>query len=122
MRITLLVLPLAIVLMSGGTVRAETPIPRMKEQTLSILLGIKVRQRSKPVIYTGSGFVIGDGRHIVTNNHVCCGNAPKGMTETGRALFVRISRDDDGLIPDLPPRTSPPSKLDSEPFEVHSKG
>ena len=23
---------------------------------------------------------------------------------------------------DLPPRTSPPSKLDSEPFEVHSKG
>ncbi len=99
MRITLLVLPLAIVLMSGGTIRAETPIPRMKEQTLSILLGIKVRQRSKPVIYTGSGFVIGDGRHIVTNNHVCCGNAPKGMTETGRALFVRISRDDDGLIP-----------------------
>ena len=25
-------------------------------------------------------------------------------------------------MPDLPPRTSPPSKLDSEPFEVHSKG
>ena len=24
--------------------------------------------------------------------------------------------------PDLPPRTSPPSKLDSEPFEVHSTG
>ena len=23
---------------------------------------------------------------------------------------------------DLPPRTSPPSKLDSEPFEVHSTG
>ena len=23
---------------------------------------------------------------------------------------------------DLPPRTSPPSKLDPEPFEVHSKG
>ena len=27
----------------------------------------------------------------------------------------------DGSV-DLPPRTSPPSKLDSEPFEVHSKG
>ena len=26
------------------------------------------------------------------------------------------------LTTDLPPRTSPPSKLDSEPFEVHSKG
>ena len=26
------------------------------------------------------------------------------------------------LKADLPPRTSPPSKLDSEPFEVHSKG
>ena len=25
-------------------------------------------------------------------------------------------------VSDLPPRTSPPSKLDSEPFEVHSKG
>lgn len=89
----------AIVLTGVGTLRAETPIPRMKEQTLSILLGIQVRQRSKPVISTGSGFVIGDGRQIVTNNHVCCGSAPKGMTETGRALFVRISREDDGLIP-----------------------
>ena len=26
------------------------------------------------------------------------------------------------LIPDLPPRTRPPSKLDSEPFEVHCTG
>ncbi len=94
-----LALTVAIVLTSLGALRAETPIPRMKEQTLSILLGIKVRQRSKPVIFTGSGFVIADGRHIVTNNHVCCGSAPKGMTETGRALFVRISREDDGLIP-----------------------
>ena len=28
----------------------------------------------------------------------------------------------EGIQPDLPPRTSPPSKLDSEPFEVHSTG
>ena len=27
-----------------------------------------------------------------------------------------------GIGADLPPRTSPPSKLDSEPFEVHSTG
>ena len=27
-----------------------------------------------------------------------------------------------GAATDLPPRTSPPSKLDSEPFEVHSTG
>ena len=27
-----------------------------------------------------------------------------------------------GDVRDLPPRTSPPSKLDSEPFEVHSTG
>ena len=29
---------------------------------------------------------------------------------------------DQFLCIDLPPRTSPPSKLDSEPFEVHSTG
>ena len=33
----------------------------------------------------------------------------------------RYSRDPRS-VPDLPPRTSPPSKLDSEPFEVHSTG
>ena len=34
----------------------------------------------------------------------------------GKTAFVNFTQDD------LPPRTSPPSKLDSEPFEVHSKG
>ena len=36
-----------------------------------------------------------------------------------KAPFERREKERDT---DLPPRTSPPSKLDSEPFEVHSKG
>ncbi len=38
--------------------------------------------------------------------------------------FLRVASDIGGYTPetDLPPRTSPPSKLDSEPFEVPCTG
>ena len=39
-----------------------------------------------------------------------------------RAYVWRLEDQWEPLWDDLPPRTSPPSKLDSEPFEVHSKG
>ena len=39
--------------------------------------------------------------------------------------YCQVNRYEDLLIPldtDLPPGTSPPSKLDLEPYGVHSKG
>ena len=44
--------------------------------------------------------------------------------DNGDTLVIGAIGDADSLndLTALPPRTSPPSKLDSEPFEVHSKG
>ena len=42
--------------------------------------------------------------------------------EVGLAQGQRVGQVSKQMGVDLPPRTSPPSKLDSEPFEVHSTG
>ena len=56
-------------------------------------------------------------RAMVTRPH-------PGLSLSRQCRLLSIGRSSLYYTPkgDLPPRTSPPSKLDSEPFEVHSKG
>ena len=63
-----------------------------------------------------------DRLHLVGGSKEIQMNKPrerKAQTMMSPDIFLDQTRK---FKSDLPPRTSPPSKLDSEPFEVHSKG
>ncbi len=63
-RVCLLVLAL------GAAARGEAPFERMKQQT--VLIKVVIQTNAGVSVSVGSGFVIGDGRYVVTNFHVCC--------------------------------------------------
>ena len=59
---------------------------------------------------------------LATESITLCGGANED-SGTEQTLCPNCAQVRDALnVCDLPPRTSPPSKLDSEPFEVHSTG
>lgn len=90
---------LALAWAAAATLRAEPPFETMKRQTVSIFHVIQVAGKTDPIVSSGSGFFVGDGRHVVTNHHVCCGAAPNGSRQTGAALLIRISLEKEGLVP-----------------------
>jgi hypothetical protein len=68
------------------------PFDRMKRQTVQIR--VRIADSSGRVItgWGGSGYVIGDARHIVTNWHVCCSPAdPRSGQEAARKIEVFLT-------------------------------
>lgn len=61
---------LALLLMAGGSARADLvkAIERIKPGVVAV--GTVVPTRAPPNLFMGTGFVIGNGRHVVTNAHV----------------------------------------------------
>ena len=118
-------------------VQDELPLDHLKHivcrsaperDTLLNLLTSEVRTRwierirvdgGRDRLFYKRGTFVQDANLSSTESHfVFYSNIPRDM----RGPFeLQIEWILDGY-PDLPPRTSPPSKLDSEPFEVHSKG
>jgi hypothetical protein len=80
--------------------RGEIPFERMTRQTVQLRVRITLSGGDR-VGWGGSGYVIADGRHVVTNYHVCCEPAkpPQGwpphipFREESRTIEVAVEAD-----------------------------
>ncbi len=99
---------------------AETLVATMERQTVRVETDIRIEVLDAPlagkqlqIMGHGSSFVIGDGRHVVTNNHVCCkvnteigpftveGRrvGPLRVREVSRQVFLRLAPGEKGRVP-----------------------
>ena len=79
----------------------------LENHSLDSLAGYLYDENDKPEHVIGRGGP--DYNGVAGKTH------SNSVTVNGEIVECRVGTD-------LPPRTSPPSKLDSEPFEVHSTG
>ena len=86
MRAVLCALAAGMVAPSHGAELART-IERIKPSIVAIGTFLKVRSPS--VQFTGTGFVVADGRHVVTNAHVVAKQLDEANRETRVVLFSR---------------------------------
>ena len=80
-------MPLVLALM-GGTVHADdlpTAIERVKPSVVGV--GTYQETRRPRMDFRGTGFVVGDGRHVITNDHVLPGSVDSERREF-LAVFV----------------------------------
>lgn len=79
---------LVVLLASSGPLAADSPASTIERVKLSVVaVGTFERLRSPQFSFSGTGFVVGDGRLVATNDHVL----PKLLdTERGEALVIAI--------------------------------
>lgn len=120
---------LVLLLLMGASVQAATlpdVIERVKPSVVAIgtaITGRPERMTEKPLTFRGTGFVVGNGRQIITNYHVIAkpwkkeretlavfsgeGNSAKARP----ARIVRIDKAHDLALLDIPPPALKPFKL-----------
>lgn len=93
-------LPSAILLLATAA-QAAPPIEEMMRSTVQFRLSAYNADGRRLVSWGGSGYIIGDGRHVVTNYHVCCDPDIKPdewpphvpFAEAARTIEIAIEKD-----------------------------
>ena len=77
-------------LLAGAAARAEDGIADTVEKVKPSVVGVGTFQRTRtpPLDFRGTGFIVGDGSHALTNAHVLPASVDKNKLET-LAVFVR---------------------------------
>jgi len=78
-------------------IAAEPDVPAMKSRSVKIRVASEIRGpngETGVVRSQGSGYLVGDGKYVVTNNHVCCRTARGALSIVRTVMMVHYSKDE----------------------------
>jgi hypothetical protein len=91
------VVTVLVLTMCRHAVAAEPDVPGMKARSVKIKVASEIRGPNGETGVSrsqGSGYLVGDGKYVVTNNHVCCRTSRGSLAIVRTVMMVHYSKDE----------------------------